>query len=104
MSNVYYHATLEENAYSIVSDGEIKPSIEGIVYCCTSLEDSLKFVVLRAIKGQHIVIFKINVPEGVEVEETFDHSEQFFQCKSYGICSKVPLEWIDLEGTMQYTV
>ena len=103
MSKTYYHATSKENALSIIRDGVIKPSMEGIVYCCTSMEDCLKFIILRATEGQSIVVFKIDVPDNVEVTETFDHSERFFKCKSYGICSKVPMSWIDVAGSKECT-
>lgn len=96
MSNTYYHSTSQYNFLGIVSDEKIRTSPEGIVYCCTTPEDCLKFAAVRAFSDANpTVVLKIDVPDEVEVIETFDHSEAFFKCKSYGIVGEVPLDWID---------
>ena len=104
MSKTYYHSTSEPNFYSILQDKQINTSLEGIVYCCETEEDCLKFAAIRSICSPHGVgVIVINVPDDIEVEETFDHSETFFKCKSYGIPCAVPWEWIDLHSSFVIT-
>lgn len=98
MSKTYYHSTSEPNFYSIIRDKQIITSPEGVVYCCETEEDSLKFAAIRSVCSPYgTAVIVINVPDDIEVEETFDHSEQFFKCKSYGIPCAVPWDWIDLD-------
>lgn len=100
MSKTYYHSTSESNMRQILSDGHIRTSIEGIVYCCETAEDCLKFAAIRALSSQISTgVLKIDVPDDIEVEETFDHSEKFFKCRCWGIPCAVPIEWIDQKGS-----
>lgn len=80
---VFYHATDYENLASILDNG-LRASIEGIVYLTETEQDALKMVALRGYK--EILTIKILIPEkeAHRIVETFDHSEAFFKCKSYG--------------------
>ena len=102
MSRTYYHSTSEYNFFGILSSGKINPSPEGIVYCCTTPEDCLKFAAVRLSNDNPIVVLKIDVPDEAEVEETFDHSEIFFKCRCFGIVGEVPIDWIDMEVSSIY--
>lgn len=103
MSRTYYHSTSRYNYFGILQDGKINPSSEGVVFCCTTPEDCLKFAAIRALSNDNsTVVLKINVPDEARVEETFDHSEGFFKCRCFGIVGEVPLDWIDMEGSKVY--
>ena len=78
----YYHATSEYAFDHILKDGKIKPGIDGIVYLADSKENALKFICFRLV-NEPIYIFEVKLNEN-EVEEAFDHSYKFFECKSYG--------------------
>lgn len=105
MSKTYYHSTSQNNFYGILSDEKINPSPEGIVYCCATPEDCLKFAAVRALgNNNRTVVLKIDVPDEAEVEETFDHSETFFKCRCFGIVGEVPLDWIDLDNSHVYKI
>lgn len=89
---MYYHATTKDRFNKIVSDGLIKVGIDHIVYLTTSKEDALKFVALRTFDD--IVVMEIDGLDDSKVFETFDHSEQFFKCKSYGYADNIPYDMI----------
>ena len=91
----YYHATASSNAKSIVNDGKIYTGIDGIVYLADSRENALNFVGVRVF-NEPIIVFEIDIPEDEAklVEETFDHSYNFFRCKSYGYPKNIPTDWI----------
>ena len=89
---LYYHATSEDRAMQIVYDGEIKTSIEGIVYLADSYENALKFTILRGYDP--IIVFEIEVPDESLIEEQFDHNPRFFQCKSWGYPENIDLSYV----------
>lgn len=91
----YYHATGCTNAISIVQDGVIRTGCDGIVYLADSLKHALRFVAIRTFE-EPVIVFEIDVPkeETELVEETFDHSYSFFQCKSYGYPKNIPTSWV----------
>lgn len=84
---VYYHATSEDNALKILKDGFLKPGIDHIVYLADSFENALKFVFFRDLKK--VIVFELEVPDESKIMETFDHSFNFFQCKSWGYPEKI---------------
>lgn len=94
----YYHATPYANLDSILTDCAIHKSVDGVVYVCKAAEDALKFAYIRDKKGKFAVL-AIDLPVDVEIEETFDHSIEFFQCRCYGIPSDVPVRYINLEDS-----
>lgn len=89
----YYHATTKENFEKIVEDGVIKTGFDGIIYLTDSKENALKFVALRPIESS-IIVIEIDVPDESRVFETFDHSFNFFKCKSYGYPDDIHTEYI----------
>lgn len=78
----FYHATIMENLGSIVEEG-IKPGCDGLVYLCENAVDAAKFVYVRTLGTHDIVAIEIALDES-EVEETFDHSFEFFKCRAFG--------------------
>lgn len=75
----YYHATTPEAAQSILNDGVIKAKF-GEVFLCDDPKDAAKFLAVRLIT--EIVVFGMML-DSDEVQESFDHSQKFFQCKAY---------------------
>ena len=71
------------NLYSILEHG-IKPGVSHIVYLCETPQDSAKFAAIHGVK--EILVCKVKMLKKDEklIEETFDHSERFFKCRSYG--------------------
>lgn len=96
VTKTYYHATTQDALFGILKDGKIRSSVEGVVYVCKSAEDAFKFVYVRNGGKSSIVILPIQITPDMQVEETFDHSEEFFHCKCYGIKGDVPVTCIKL--------
>ena len=82
MYRSYFHATAYSNLTSIVDNGIKNDYLEQIVYLCETAKDCLKFLWLRGIKD--VLVIEVKLDEK-EVFETFDHSQDFFQCKCFGI-------------------
>lgn len=84
----YYHATSLENMKSILEHG-LKPSDAGCVYLADSPENAAKFISCRMDMG---VIFSFDISKADEqfIEETFNHSEEFFKCKAFGYFGAIP--------------
>ena len=80
----YYHATDYGNLISILDNGLKASKLDGLVYLAETEEDALRFVVLRGYKK--VVTFKVKIYKRDEdkIIETFDHSQRFFKCKSFG--------------------
>lgn len=76
----FYHATTEENMRKILGDGVIKHSIGGAVFLCRNPIDACKFLVIRGYRKMCVV--EVDLKKN-EVDESFDHSEAFFQCKAF---------------------
>ena len=85
----FYHATPKSNIGKIARDGEIKASWDGCVYLCKNAGDACKFVAVRGVR--HMCAIELNIDEK-DVEESFDHSEDFFQCKAYAHKGGIALE------------
>lgn len=90
MKKSYFHATSIKNLESIIEHG-IKPGCDGIVYLAETKEDALKFTCLRITND--ILIFELKLQED-KVFETFDHSYNFFKCKSFGYAKTIPYKAI----------
>lgn len=78
---VWYHATTEEGYQSILKDLEIKPGFDGCVYLCEKPEEAARFVILRTFSTA--IVLGIELPDDADIQESFDHSQSFFQCKAY---------------------
>lgn len=74
----YYHATTEETAEKIFTDGAIRKSWDGCVYLCKTAVDACKFLVLRGI--ERMIVIEVELDEN-KVEESHDHNEHFFSAK-----------------------
>ena len=77
-----YHATPYKNLNSILDNG-IKLGSDNLIYLCKNPKDSVKFLAIRGFKD--ILVVEVKVPKKLEntIIETFDHSEKFFQCRSF---------------------
>lgn len=102
-NRVYYHATTEANAYGIMFAEEIHVGQDGAIYLCDKPEDYLKFMVLRVPDTEPIYVFKIYIPDDVEVYESFDHNRTFFQCDAWYVNIPIPKAWCD-DDILVYTV
>lgn len=80
---IYYHATAYDNLISIIENG-ISPGVDGLVYLTEKEIDAVKFLYVRGCTN--IITFKIKMPieDMANLEETFDHSYEFFKCRCYG--------------------
>lgn len=89
-----YHATSVTNLSSIVAEG-IHTGIDGCVYFAETKDDAIKFVSLRYL-GQPIVVFEVNIPDEDErlIQESFDHSQKFYQCRAWLIPKNIPSSYI----------
>lgn len=76
----FYHATTKENMISIVGSDRIKASWDGVVYLCKEAVDACKFLIVRGIEKMSVI--EVDIDER-KVQESYDHSEAFFQCKAY---------------------
>jgi RNA:NAD 2'-phosphotransferase (TPT1/KptA family) len=95
-----YHATDYNNLEGILTQG-IYTGIDGIVYLADSPDNAAKFVAVRLIK--HIIVLKVRVPEETMIE-TFDHSESFFRCKSYGCTRNITIDEIAFDESYEYNL
>ncbi len=86
----YYHATDINNMINIVYEG-IKTGIDGCVYLAKTKEDAMKFIAIRT--NNDIIVFEVELNEN-NVEESYDHNEQFFKCKAYYYSDNIPKEKI----------
>jgi RNA:NAD 2'-phosphotransferase (TPT1/KptA family) len=93
-----YHATRYENLESIMTEG-IRTGFDGLVYLAETPLDAMKFLLIRLV--QHIVVFKVIIPEE-DVEETFDHSREFFKCRAFGCTRDIDIDEICLEESLDY--
>lgn len=86
-----YHATKLSNFWSILDNG-LKPGVDGIVYLAETREDALKFISIRTF-NEPVLVLEVEVDE-TDIQETFDHSYSFFQCRAFGYPETIPCEQI----------
>lgn len=97
----YYHGTSYANLFKIIDDKKIKTGIDGLVYLAKSKDDAFKFVALRYMT-EDIVVIEMELDDN-NIIETFDHSQTFFKARAYGYkgdistdkvtnCWKYPIE------------
>lgn len=96
-----YHATPYENLGKILENGLV-PGADGLIYLTEKLVDSVKFVAIRGYRD--ILVVEVKIPKKLEntIEETFDHSERFFQCRSFA--SKVPIKSDRIKNYYRYII
>ena len=90
---VYYHATPYDNLMDVLLHG-IKPSMDGLVYMCEKEDEAVRFLAVRGVPK--VVTFKVKIKPGDEVIETFDHSFEFFRCRSYGFVGAVKEDQVEV--------
>lgn len=95
----YYHATQAENLESIIKDGLKRNNIEQAIFLCDKPEDAAKF--LRVRLCPHFVVIPVQVHERF-LEESFDHSEQFFKCKAWMYKKDIAPRYIDVDNILEY--
>ena len=84
----YYHATIPENITKIWKEG-LSPSADGLVYLAESIEDAVKFKCM--ISNQlYVLTIRLTKKDEYNLEETFDHSATFFNCRSFGYRGEIP--------------
>lgn len=90
----YYHATSPNNIGPIILQG-LKPSADGYVYLADSVENAIKFIQLTKSEA---IVFSVHFEKEDEqcIEETFDHSAEFFKCKSFGYCGTISPDKLEL--------
>ena len=67
-------------------------------YCQDVMVLCIKFMYFRPIDV--VCIIPIVISDNTEVEETFDHSYQFFRCRCYGIQGEVSLDNTDIDNSI----
>lgn len=82
----FYHATPYSNLLSILSNG-IKTGVDKVVYLAETKESALKFICIRCFDP--ILVIEIELDED-KVEESFDHSYQFFKEKAFVYPKDIP--------------
>lgn len=80
MKKTYYHATDMKNLISVYEKGLVR-GCDGIVYLTEKPEESLRFIFLRGYNNA--LVLEVELDEK-NVVETFDHSYNFFKCRSFG--------------------
>lgn len=51
-----------------------------------------------------ITIFEIDVPDDIQVIESFDHNSNIIKCDAYLIMSDIPTDWITDELVYEYHI
>lgn len=97
-NRVYYHATSETNFRKIMQSGSLHTGIDGIVYLTESAEDAYAFIGIR-VWDEDIYILCIEGLDESKVVETFDHSYEFFKCRSYGYPEDISTKNINISGS-----
>lgn len=85
----FYHATKMSNFYNILEKG-ILVGVDGIVYLAETAQEAYRFMAIRNF-GEPILVIEVELDENA-VQETFDHSYQFFQCRAFGYPDRIPLD------------
>lgn len=101
MERKLYHATPISNMLSILHEG-IRTGCDGVVYLAETKDDAMRFVVLHT--SEPIIVFEVSVSTEDEknIEESFDHSLTFFQCRAF--LSTVPISPDRITAAWQYDI
>lgn len=84
----FYHATPYDNLWSILING-LKTGVDGVVYLAETREAALKFICVRCFDP--ILVIEIELDE-THVEESFDHSYEFFKEKAFVYSKSIPAD------------
>ena len=94
----FYHATPFENLVSILDEG-IHRGADGVVYLADNPKAAVKFVCLRC--WDPILVVEVELDEA-EVEESFDHSYEFFKERAWTYPKDIPRQ--ELKDFQRYEV
>ena len=79
MLKSYYHATPFENIGSIFKKGILR-GCDGVVYLTEKPEEAMRFLMIRGYKK--VLVIEVELEDDM-VEESFDHSRIFFDCRAF---------------------
>jgi len=90
----FYHATSYDNLMPILKDGILARNAERLVYMAETAEDAAKFLWIRGVPK--ILCVKVKIPKSMEhnIMETFDHSYNFFKCRSFGYSGDITTDML----------
>lgn len=79
----------------------IKKGFDGFVYFSDSMINATKFLVVRGIAPDNVIVFQIatNKLDKRELLESFDHSNKFFGCRAWCYSLDIPENFIDYKKT-----
>ena len=83
-----WHATPFHNLANILTYG-LRTGCDHVVYACENATDAAKFVAIRGVKDILLVQFEVDEQD---VDESFDHSQAFFQCRAFAISHSIEPE------------
>jgi hypothetical protein len=95
-----YHATPMDNLFKM-NDG-IKAGPDGLVYFSDSYVHAVSFLMFR--NERKLVVFKVDTSklDKDKIEESFDHSFDFFHCRAFTYDGDVPNDAFKIEDCMTY--
>lgn len=94
-----YHATKLDNLDSILSNGLKRNNCEHVIFLCEKPEDAAKFLLVQGI--EQFVVIPVFVHEKF-LDESFDHSFQFFKCRCWMYHKDIPPRNIDEFEMLEY--
>ena len=94
-----WHASPYSNLGSIIKNGLITNL--GYIFFADRLESAALFVYMKGEK--HIVVFPVEFTEE-EVEESFDHNIDFFECRCFYVTKNIPYSRIIQKDIMVYNL
>ena len=89
MLKKYYHATGKWLMDSIIREGIIRTGAFGEIYFCEKPEDAMKFVAIRGYEEVDVIEFELLEEK---VEESFDHSFEFWKFRAFTYDKNVVLK------------
>ena len=91
----YYHATSLDAWKGIETDQLLKTGCDGVVYLAETAQNAIQFVTLRLL-NEPIIVIEVEVPDDKmsHIEESFDHSYAFFQCRAWTYDENIPYSWV----------
>lgn len=100
----FYHATFKDNLSSIMINGIKKDNVYGGVFLADSSQNAAKFLMFRVHNLSDIIVFKINASKlnKTKLEESYDHSYEFFKCRAYIYFDNIKPNAIDMNNIMGY--
>ena len=91
-----YHCFPSKILGDILTEG-LKPGFDGVIYFADSFKSAAIFLLIRGHQAKDL--FVIEVPKELldknKIDESFDHSEEFFKCKAYVYGNTIPKKTIE---------